>query len=353
MNVQYDNKETEILSRERGEIIAKNFYRKGQRDPFPKTQSTLLSADEIVDYVQRTGAISPFYVDGKSSRLKKASYEGRIGEKAYRYDENGKLAEILEDGQLIVEANSIVFVECDLDFRLPDFIALRFNLQIRHVHRGLLLGTGPLVDPGFWGKLCIPLHNLTNENYCIPKEEGLIWIELNKTSGSVRSGRSALSSDSELKEYWDIRRNYIEKAARPFDERRATYSIRSSIPIVEKEARDAAKGAENAAKSAQENVKIIRNVGILTIVGIVISLFVLFSEFYTHVTAIYNSVVPEFNQDIKSLSEKMNLNEDKLNQDSQKMSIIIEKLVQENENLHHENMEIRQRILRLESSANE
>ena len=54
--------------------------------------------------------------------------------------------------ELTVGANSIVFVECDLDFRLPDFIALRFNLQIRHVHRGLLLGTGPLVDPGYRGK---------------------------------------------------------------------------------------------------------------------------------------------------------------------------------------------------------
>ena len=58
--------------------------------------------------------------------------------------------------------------------RLPNYIAVQFNLRITHVHRGLLLGTGPLVDPGFHGKILIPLHNLTSEKYIIRADEGLI-----------------------------------------------------------------------------------------------------------------------------------------------------------------------------------
>ncbi len=32
------------------------------------------------------------------------------------------------------------------------------------VYKGLLLGTGPIVDPGFVGKLYIPLHKLLQIN---------------------------------------------------------------------------------------------------------------------------------------------------------------------------------------------
>jgi hypothetical protein len=45
-----------------------------------------------------------------------------------------------------------------------------------------LLGTGPLVDPGFHGKLLVPLHNLTSDEYTIRGDEGLIWMEFTKTS---------------------------------------------------------------------------------------------------------------------------------------------------------------------------
>lgn len=67
---------------------------------------------------------------------------------------------------------------------MPAYIALRFNLRITLVHRGLLLGTGPLVDPGFEGRLLIPLHNLTSEDCVLTGGEGLIWIEFTKLSAN-------------------------------------------------------------------------------------------------------------------------------------------------------------------------
>ena len=119
----------------------------------------LLCSSDIIQTVRATGMISPFYEGGgRKSRLKKASYEGRIGNKAYEYrslkrikafrrefdipfvKDKYELAEIFDSAKypgLIIPKNSIVFVETDLEFRVPDFIALRFNLQIKHVHRGL------------------------------------------------------------------------------------------------------------------------------------------------------------------------------------------------------------------------
>ena len=61
-------------------------------------------------------------------------------------------------------------------------MAIRFNLRITNVHRGLLLGTGPLVDPGFEGDLLIPIHNLTNNSYYFKGGDKFIWVEFTKVS---------------------------------------------------------------------------------------------------------------------------------------------------------------------------
>ena len=237
-------KEREVLSREEARKRAADFKCGDGKDPCPAIPHALLSADHIIEYTKRTGMISPLY-DGK--RMKKASYQGKIGENAYGYNESGQLVCVPVDDKLVVKANSIVFVECDIDFRLPNFIAVRFNLHIRHVHRGLLLGTGPLVDPGYWGKLCIPLHNLTDHDYPIPKDEGLIWVEFTKTSSKLSKGR-----DPSGRGYWDIKK-FIERAAGQYKEERVP--IRSSIPVAVQKIRERAKSAEKIAQDSKKDVE--------------------------------------------------------------------------------------------------
>lgn len=230
---------------------ALSFWKKA--DPFPsEIAPSLLSAEHIDRYIRTVGLASPYYEGGgRKARLKKASYEGRIGTKAYIFDDNSdELIPILvPDQPLKVPANSIVFVECDLEFRLPRYIGLRFNLQIRHVHRGLLLGTGPLVDPGYWGKLCIPLHNLTNEDYEIPIEEGLIWVEFTKTTSDSERGRVTLAEGEEHSEHWDIEK-FLRKAAKPLVGGRPSIGIRSSIPKMVSAATSEARAAVETSHAA-------------------------------------------------------------------------------------------------------
>jgi hypothetical protein len=77
----------------------------------------------------------------------------RPGHKFVWWREDDDLIEedIAEDGTYELPANSIRHMQIEPRIRLPDYIAIRFNLRIKHVHRGLLLGTGPLVDPSFGG----------------------------------------------------------------------------------------------------------------------------------------------------------------------------------------------------------
>ncbi len=156
-------------------------------DPYPSISPALLNSADIEDYVRAAGLVDPFNLD----KLKPASYEADFLGEVYHWPDNETAFTIdkIEKGRkFTIRKNSIVFVHLATKFCLPSYIALRFNLKITLVHRGLLLGTGPLVDPGFRGRLLIPLHNLTSEDCSLIGGEGLIWIEFTKLSGNKEWG---------------------------------------------------------------------------------------------------------------------------------------------------------------------
>jgi deoxycytidine triphosphate deaminase len=267
--------EQELVSRQLGKRLAEGWAKNPKKLAIP---DALLNSTDIRKVVEATGLISPFYFSNNKlkDRLKKAAYEGRIGSKAFIFKDKN-CPELIFDSskhnRLIVPKNSIVFVECDLDFRLPDFIALRFNLQIQHVHRGLLLGTGPLIDPGFWGKLCIPLHNLTDQDYEIPIEQGLIWIEFTKTSlptDQADPAQPPLVGDTrEADGYWDIEK-FLHKAAEQFTGHKVP--IKSSLPAMFEEATASAKKSAEDAKSALDEARTLRSLNTIAMVAAAIGL---------------------------------------------------------------------------------
>jgi deoxycytidine triphosphate deaminase len=191
----------------------------GSQDPFPKIDPSLLNSADIYDYVAQTGMLAPFY----PWAIKSASYEASLfGPLIWWNEKNEPQYKELKEGEIFVlKANSVAFVSVEPTLRIPDYIALRFNLHIKHVHRGLLLGTGPLVDPGFVGKLVIPLHNLTDRDWPIAGGEGFIWIEFTKLSPNARwdSSVSTEGRHGKYKEFPERKKNlkfleYLEKAAR-------------------------------------------------------------------------------------------------------------------------------------------
>ena len=234
------------------------------KDPFPGIPCALLNSADIEDYVNATGMVCPF----NKGSLKSASYEAEIGDVCI-YWEPGMSApekrEIRLDGEyqfFQLKPNSIAFVEIHPTFRLPDYIAMRFNLKITQVYRGLLLGTGPLVDPGFEGKIFIPLHNLTSNTYKFPHRSGLIWVEFTKISPNERWTGEACNSNrkGEYVEFPDDKKrksiDYYFKKANGGD------PIVSSIP-------DAINEAKHLADSADKKAKSIRNWGVgISVVGI-------------------------------------------------------------------------------------
>jgi deoxycytidine triphosphate deaminase len=222
-------------------------------DPYPDIDPALLNSADIYDYVAATGMIWPF----DPEKLKSASYEVKLLGKCVYCDGEGEYVRDIQNNQpFILKANSIAFVTLEPTFRLPDYIALRFNLKITNVYRGLLLGTGPLVDPGFVGKLSLPLHNLTSNDYKFMGGEPLIWMEFTKLSSHSQwnpsSGQaSSIFSKAKYKEF----RNQpcdVEGYLRKADSQR---KIRSSIPNVIQDAQNSAKKSAISAEEAAEKAK--------------------------------------------------------------------------------------------------
>ena len=158
-----------------------------QFDPLAKEIGpALLNSVDIKKYVDKGCLIEEINFD--PSRLKTASYEMRLLGKLYdwRATNDGRLQqrcrEICDGDRVEFSRNSITYLWMKEKLLLPEYIAARFNLHIRYVHRGILLGTGPLVDPGFCGSLLIPLHNLTDNDYEVKGGEGIIWVEFTKVS---------------------------------------------------------------------------------------------------------------------------------------------------------------------------
>lgn len=246
-----------------------------RNDPFPNIPPALLSTHEILDYDRLTGMTGT--LEGiRPEHIKAASLELFVGGQYVYWKGKKKIEGEIEAKQahLRLPANSIVFVQTRNVIRLPEYIAMRFNLRITHVHRGLLLGTGPLVDPGFEGRLLIPLHNLTSTDYLLDVSKALVWAEFTKTSAHherwshdtkpylppLKGERTvALLSPDKVNNSPD---QYLYKAG-------GGLPIASSIPSAVRGARRDARRAKRATETIQAWA---RSFGLLAVLGAVVGI---------------------------------------------------------------------------------
>ncbi|MBN1293736.1 MAG: hypothetical protein JXB48_17980 [Candidatus Latescibacteria bacterium] len=282
-----------------------NLYK--SKDPFSDIPPALLNTADIIDYIISTGMIYPFYIE--KEKFKSASYAVSLKGEYQYWDENNKEESgIINDGDILtLRKNSITFVSLEPYFRIPEYIALRFNFKITLVYKGLLLGTGPLVDPGFNGRLHLPIHNLTKNEYPLIGGEDLIYIEFTKLS----------QINKWLGEKDDLKRRGIYI---PFDPKKISKRetlknylnlanqgkpIASSIPEAIKNAEESAKNAAVEAEKAKKNTQKTSIIGAIAAIALIISLVTLYCQ--TH------SLVVESSAYIQNVEHQNSLFQDKVN----------------------------------------
>lgn len=268
------------------EVASKLYESVRNKDPLPDIAPALLNSADIEAYVHKTAMIHPF----DRENLKSASYEGRIGKWAIYWDENGKrqVVDLENDGPIALKPNGLVFVSTYERFHLPNYLAVRFNLRINIVHSGLLLGTGPLVDPGFEGHLLIPLHNLTINEFPIRYNDKFIWIEFTKVSPhedwNDGPGKKAEIIDARGQnfEYKPFHKDKRQDPQQPLVDYLIQYvgnvvvdgPLMNAVPDDIRKAMALAKKAADEALSAKKTFKRTRTWGIVGVTSVTIGILV-------------------------------------------------------------------------------
>jgi deoxycytidine triphosphate deaminase/cell division protein FtsL len=264
------------------ELAKQNFEKWKDRDPFPKILPALLNSADIDDYMRATSMVFPY----TQTKRKTASYALSVGtEIAYWDPEKTTDSPIhrLEVGDRVtIPSNSLIYVQTREIFQLPNYLAVRFNLHIDLVHKGLLLGTGPLVDPGFTGRLMVPLHNLTSNNYVLAVGDDFIWAEFTKTSTTddwIIPEEQCLPREGSLVEFPERKTDksladYLDKAklGHPSLQPGLSHStLQNAIPDAIARTRKTAEGAKESAAKAKKQVNrltaFVTGIGLLTFVG--------------------------------------------------------------------------------------
>jgi len=298
-------------------------------DPLPRVAPALLNSADIEEYVKLTGMVFPFEPRPEMKKLKSASYEvDFLGDLHIVDPVNGYQKVVIRaDHDYRLPKNSISFLFTRATFRLPDYIAARFNLRITHVHAGLLLGTGPLIDPGFAGRLLIPLHNLTSEDYIIKGGHGVIWVEFTKLSDNVSwkatSDRTGAYQRFDDKKWYMSAEDYFEKAFKGRDSTVPVGAVRPARSSIPGEIND----AKQSAKRAEDYVWWLTKVGIGAIVAILVSAGLVTFTIYSLVQdAVKNvgdasNVISDYRDAQNTLERRLSTLEEELKQRREKKEL--------------------------------
>jgi deoxycytidine triphosphate deaminase len=247
-------------------------------DPFPEVHPALLNSADVFDYIKTIGMIWP-YDDGQ---LNGVTLSLRVGDVAVYWDEKNEKVkkDIKADKEFRLKSNSIAFIQILEELRLPAYIIVRFNLRVTITYRGLLLGTGPIVDPGFVGKINIPVHNLTNNDYVFAYGEPLIEMEFTKISPNEEWNKKIAPESKESKvgvyKKWKPKFDNLDTDKRDIDYylRRANQGnrIQSSLPPLVKKVDKSVKSVKNHLRGY--NIFLIFSfVGLLAVIAQMINIF--------------------------------------------------------------------------------
>jgi deoxycytidine triphosphate deaminase len=252
------------------------FERTRHHDPFPDIAPALLNTSDLLDYIAATGMVHPFTIDPAkpTEALKPASCALRLlGEVLYWKGPDAEGAEEIRhelkaEEELLLEPNSIVYVTLEPTLRMPDYIAARFNLTIREIYRGILVGTGPLVDPGFVGQIYLPLHNLTCNQYRLIGGEPVAWMEFTKISPNAHWAEH--DTKGRLAPYVPFpERKQRRRTVHDYLDRASPTPVMSSISTSIDKAQRSAEKSQKAAETSKQAVDRTRfRITIASVIGV-------------------------------------------------------------------------------------
>lgn len=243
-------------------------------DPDPKREPGLLLSDRILLYCEKVNLVFPY----DPSFVEPASYTLHAGREYMISPKPGKVEtrDLEKEGKVIIPPNGLIYIRFFEEVNIPHYMIARFNLRVTQVYRGLLLGTGPQVDPGFRGYLGCPIHNFTDEDKVIEFFDPLGTIDFEKSTPLGETYFTGLDiAKITAEEYAGMRSGTIPMPGinglhcKIFN-KRVNAVFQSYLPGGESVRSSVAKLNEDM-EAAQKKIERYRNVAILSVIGLTLT----------------------------------------------------------------------------------
>lgn len=111
--------------------------------------------------------------------LRPAGYDLRVGS---HYSIGGKRMALADGTQFEIGPYQVAVIETLETLNLPNFLIGRWNIRVQLAYLGLLWVGGAQVDPGFRGRLCCPIYNLSTKPVSLEFKQKLAMIDFVTTT---------------------------------------------------------------------------------------------------------------------------------------------------------------------------
>ncbi len=134
------------------------------------------------------------------SKVEPASYDARVGMWAFSSSSRERI-DLGARGVLIVEPGEFAVLECRERVELNNRTVAQLGLRSEYARRGLLMLSGPQIDPGFSGVLVVRLINLAPKPIALPYEAPFMTLQFFRLASATtrpysgpQQGQSGISA---------------------------------------------------------------------------------------------------------------------------------------------------------------
>jgi len=150
----------------------------------------MVMSDRDIVEAMRKGEIRILPELDEDTQLQPASVDLRVGAKVFKTTPENKVVVLTESegGFLVIEPSEFVAVQTLEQIQLSKGICGRMGLRCKFTRRGLLMFSGPQIDPGFHGILTLSLFNATNRAVSMRYGELFCTVEFSRTDTEASQG---------------------------------------------------------------------------------------------------------------------------------------------------------------------
>ena len=167
---------------------------------------SVLNKSEILNLCETRQLIDPY----DRRNIKYSSYDLRVGEE-YRLSSQSRVSGVSRNGSIEIPAHEICFILTEERITLPNDLCAFLFSRLEGMKRGYLMHPQPPIDPGYSGRLCILLHNLSNFTITLHRGQHIASIVFMKLSNAVENGYGFDQNDDRY-QHGNNLRDFIDDA---------------------------------------------------------------------------------------------------------------------------------------------